>query len=202
MNKVILKAIMLLLLSNGFCQNKDSVNKVLFGFNLGVNYTNIQIKKVDPSIQTSNSAGFRIGILMNWKIKKHLSFSPKAELSFNNSKVLLLQNLGNTESYQVYPILMDFALHFTYSFNAKRLAPYILIGPSYKVPLTENKKNQYASKRSDFAMDFGIGVDKKLTYFSLAPELRYSLGLINISEIKLVDQLYFHTLTLVLNFKN
>lgn len=187
--------------SKSFCQMQDSMSKIKWGFNLGFNYSILQIKNVDPVVQSSNSVGFRIGILMDWKLTNHLSFFPKSELSFNDSKVILLENQGDKEIYQVYPVILEVASHLTYKLYNNKTAPYILFGPTYKVPLTSDKNVQYVTRRSDIALDFGIGIDKELSYFNIAPELRYSLGLLNLSGINTVGQLHFHTVTLVLNFK-
>lgn len=201
MRNIVLNATLLLLFSKGFCQNQDSISKLIFGFNFGLNYSNLQLKNTDPGIQYSNSAGFRMGILMDWKLTKHLSFSPKTEIAFNDSKVTILKNPDTKEIYEVYPFLIEFAPHITYKLINTKTAPYILVGPSYKVPLHGNNKIHYATMRSGIAFDFGIGLDKKLTYFNFAPELRYSLGLTNLSNINGIGRLYFHSVTLVLNFK-
>jgi hypothetical protein len=138
---------------------------------------------------------------MDWKLTDHLSFSPKSELSFNDSKIIVFTNPDDKEIFQVYPVILEFASHLTYKLCNHKTSPYILFGPTCKVPLSGDKKVQYATMRSDIALDFGIGIDKKLSYFNFAPELRYSLGLMNLRGMNAVGQLYFHTVTLVLNFK-
>jgi hypothetical protein len=201
MRKIVLTAITLLLFSRAVCQDQDSIPKIMFGFNLGLNYSNTQIKNVDPAGQSTNSIGYRMGVLMDWRFTNHLSLSPKAELSFNNSKVTVLKSPDEKNIYQVYPVLMELAIHANYKINNNRTIPYILFGPSCKVPLTGDKKVRYATERSDLALDFGVGLDRKLTYFNIAPELRYSFGLTNLSGINAVDRLYYHSIVLVLNFK-
>jgi hypothetical protein len=201
MKKIVLNATMMLLVAKSFCQTQDSTSKIKWGFNLGFNYSNLQIRNIDPTIQYSNSVGFRLGIIMDWKLTNRLSFSPKTEMSFSDSKIILSQNPDDKKFYQVYPALLDFASHLTYKLFNRTTTPYILFGPTYKVPITGDKNIQYATNRSDIALDFGIGLDKKLRKINIAPELRYSLGLNNLSCINGVGRLYFHTVTLILNFK-
>jgi hypothetical protein len=101
----------------------------------------------------------------------------------------------------VYPVLMEFSAHTVIHFGKQRSRPYILIGPSYRQPLTENSKFLTVTERPDLAIDLGIGLNKKLTFFNLAPELRYSAGLTNLRKVDHDDELYFHNVTLVLIFK-
>ena len=201
MRKIVLTTTLLLLFTKGFCQGQDSTAKIIFGFDVGLNYTNLQTKNVDPAFNSENSAGFRIGVLMDMRLTNHLSFSPKAELSFYDSKIIVDKDPDGKETYHVNPVLMEFAPHVTYKFCSHKTSPYILFGLSYKVPITGDKKIQYASMRSDIALDLGFGLDKKLQFFNIAPELRYSLSLTNLNSINNVGQLYFHNVTLVLIFK-
>ena len=201
MRKIVLCATTLLLCSIGFGQTKDSTTKFVFGFNLGLNYSNTQVKSSDPSVNYTNGAGFRIGVLLDWKLSKHLSFSPKIELAFHSTKITVAKKTIGEEVYEIYPVVLDFAPHITYKLMDKKNAPYLLLGPSFKIPLNGSNGVKYATHRSSLALDFGFGLDKKLTYFNFAPELRYSIGLMNLSGINVVKQLYFHNVTLVMNFK-
>ena len=49
--------------------------------------------------------------------------------------------------------------------------------------------------------DFGIGFENRIRRFVFAPELRYSLGLLNISENPSLQGLHFNKISLVFNFK-
>lgn len=200
MRKIVLCATALLFSTQGFCHINDSITKFVFGFNFGLNYANTQVKTGNTSVHHTNSAGFRMGLLLDWKLTDRLSFSPKAELCFNNSRITVLKNPDIEEVYELYPVTMEFASHFTYKLLGTKTAAYVLLGSSCKAPL-KNKKVKLATQRTDIAVDFGIGFDKKLTYFNIAPELRYSLGLMNLSAIMEVEKIYFHNISLVLNFK-
>lgn len=187
---------------NGFSQRQDSTYKFILGFNFGLNYTNLQANDVAALVKISNSSGFRVGVLSDLKVTKHLAFSPRIELSYNNSKISVAEIPKNHEVLNIYPVLMDFCTPITYTLYNKRLFPYISFGPSYRVPLINNKKMNYATTKSGIAVDLGFGIEKQFSYFKLAPEIRYSYGLTNISEGKSINQLYFHTFTLVFNFKD
>ena len=103
------------------------------------------------------------------------------------------------QSYKLYNALIDLDAHFTYRFCNSKMSPYILCGPSCKIPLPG--KTAGVMQHTGYAIDLGVGLDKKLTYFNIAPELRYSYGLNNLNGIAGTGQLYLHQLTLALVFK-
>jgi hypothetical protein len=174
--------------------------KLRVGFNLGVNYSNILDNEgLITKASISNNVGFRLGVLADYRIADFFFISPKAELSFNKSSVNF--NDASIENYDVMPVSLDFMTHFQFKLNKKKLSPYIFVGPNIKVPLNGNQSNttEFATS-NDFAIDFGIGLDKKTTFFSFAPELRYSYGLLNVNRHPSIQSLNFHTVSLVLNF--
>jgi hypothetical protein len=202
MRSIVFYAAMLLLISNYFCQQKDSIPKIIFGFNIGMNYANTQVKNYTVGhLETVNTPGFEIGTLMDWRIKNRLSLVTRSELSFNGSQISLSKDPDEQPVYQVYPVLIDFATQLNYRFTHTKNAPYILVGPSYKVPLTGDKNIRYATMRNCLSLDFGFGFDKKLKYFNIAPELRYSMGLTDLSNNQMLGNIYFNTISLVVNFK-
>ena len=80
MKSVVLLVAILFVFILGFSQveSNDKGCKMKFGFNLGVNYPNLQLKEASPSsAKISNGIGFRLGVLMDYTISKSLIFSPK-----------------------------------------------------------------------------------------------------------------------------
>jgi hypothetical protein len=197
--RTIVLMIALMLAVSGFSQ--DSIPKMIFGFNVGTNYSNIQIKDPDAGVKLNNRAGFSLGVLMDARLCKHLSFSPKAEIAFNNSNITITKDPDEKMVYLLYPASINCSFHFNYKFCNSKTAPYILIGQSCKIPLANDKKAKQATTQTCFSADIGIGLDKKLTYFNIAPELRYSYGLNNVKGLNGVGQLYYHQITLALVFK-
>ena len=90
MKKVIFVIGLFVSSSSLFSQSENTLNEkqIKYGFNLGINHSNLINNATLPSNATlSNNLGFRLGILADYKIYKSLSISPKAEMSFNNGKI-------------------------------------------------------------------------------------------------------------------
>ncbi|MCK4662211.1 MAG: PorT family protein [Bacteroidales bacterium] len=203
MKNVVLLTVMLLSSIIGLSQTESSDNdsKFRFGFNLGADYSNLQSKETLPSnANISNGVGFSFGAFMDYSISKNFLFSPKSELSFNNSSVDF-ENIDNS-TYEIFPISLDFMIHFVYKIGNSNNIPYLLIGPKLKLPIEKKSTSSTEFKiNPDFAIDFGIGLENKTKYFIFAPELRYSFGLLNVNQNPTLQTLNFHNISLILNFK-
>lgn len=180
----------------------DNEKRLKYGFNLGINYSNLlDNDMLTNNASLSNNLGFRLGILADYKISKSLSISPKVEMSFNNSKINFTNIDGSQEDYKVMPISIDFMAHFIFKKNNAKLSPYFFFGPNIKIPVSKRTDNTTTySTNSDFAIDFGIGIEKPFTHFNFSPELRYSFGLLNVNQHPSLQSLNFHNISLVFNF--
>lgn len=178
--------------------------KLVFGFSLGINHSSLSMQTPEvahySSAVTNNGYGFRLGLLMDWKFAKRFSFSPKAEMAFYESRLLLLGPKSDGRVYQSYPLVFEIAGHVNYRLFNLPVQPYLILGPSVKLPFAD-ERSRYTSYRPAYAMDIGLGLDKKFRMFTLAPELRYSVGLSNASNIPFVSGVRMHTISLVCNFK-
>lgn len=179
--------------------DKDD-SKFRFGFNLGANYSNLQSKETLPNnAKISNDVGFSLGLFMDYSITDNFIFSPKSELSFYNSSVVFS---NDNSTYEIFPISLNFMTHFVYKIGNSKVVPYFFAGPNFKIPIS--KKPESSSEfytNSDFAIDFGIGLENRTKYFIFAPELKYSFGLLNINQNPTLQTLNFHNISLILNFK-
>lgn len=172
-----------------------------YGFNLGLNFANA-FSKNDLPANTSlhNSVGFSLGVLADYKLSKVFSFSPKAELAFFDSHLDRSKPDGTDTEYVIMPNAIDIKAHLTVKKAGERLTPYLLIGPSVKIPIGNKPKvSTEFGNGYDIAIDFGIGLSKTYSRFNLAPELRYSYGLRNVNENPILKSMYFHNISLVVN---
>lgn len=205
MKKVIFILFLLATTCNSFGQAQERENemKFNFGFNFGVHYANLTNKKELPNNAIeSNNPGFRLGILADVKLSKILTVSPKAEVVFNESKISYSNTDGSRSDYQVMPSYLALMTHFVLKNERSSYSPYIFIGPNLKVPLQNEENYPYEfSSGTDFAIDLGVGVDRNLPYFRFAPELRYSFGLLNVSQHPTITSINFHTIAFVMNLK-
>jgi hypothetical protein len=184
-------------------ENQKIDGKFRFGFNLATNYS---LLRSEESL-TSNSKiyggiGARLGVFMEYSISEHFIFSPKTEFAFNKSGIETTNSDQSKSKYRIFPYSIDFMTHFLYKFGDKKTAPYLLLGPNFRLPLDHNARSSSAFKNNpDLAIDFGIGLENKFKQFIFAPELRYSLGLLNINNNPTFQTLKYHNVSLVLNFK-
>jgi len=182
--------------------DKDD-SKFRFGFNLGTNYSNLQSKETLPNnAKISDGIGFSLGVFMDYSITENFIFSPKSELSFYNSSVEFVNSDNSNYTYEILPISLNFMTHFVYKIGNRKAIPYFFAGPNLKIPIS--KKPDSSSEfytNSDFAIDFGIGLENRTKYFIFAPELKYSFGLLNINQNPTLQTLNFHNISLILNFK-
>lgn len=174
-----------------------------FGFNLGLSYSNlISPESLPDNASISNGFGYRLGVLMDYKLSDKFLLSPKAEFSLNNSAVKFSNEDGTTSYFDVFPMSLDIMLHAVYRIGDGKVKPYILLGPDFKIPFA--KKNSSAAAydlKPDFAIDIGFGLENNLSFFTLSPELRYSIGLLDVNSNPELKSLYFHNICLVFNFK-
>ena len=188
-----------------FSQTENIKNeaKYKFGFNLGANYSNLQSKETLPSnVKISNGIGFSLGVFMDYSISENFIFSPKSELSFYNSSVEFVNSDNSNYTYEIFPISLNLMTHFAYKIGTGKANPYFFTGPNFKIPLSKrpDSSSEFYTN-SDFAIDFGIRLENKIKYFIFAPELEYSLGLLNLNQNPTLQALNFHNVSLVLNFK-
>lgn len=203
MKKVVFASLILMSSISGFSQTENGNKRAKYGFNVGINYSNLAPYNNLPSnASISNNIGFRLGILGTYKMTKTLALSPKAEVSFDNSSYSFTLSDSSLRAYEFPPVNLDLIVHLVYKKGGIKLSPYLLIGPNVKIPVSKNDDSASLSPYYGFAfaIDFGIGIEKAFTKFNFSPELRYSLGTSNVNENPLIPGLKFHNISLVLNF--
>lgn len=204
MKKVVFVSTLLLCSLSIFGQTQDTVkhNPPRIGFNVGLNYSQVFAHDGLPTnASISNGLGMRIGLIGEYKISDIFSFSPKLELSFNNSKVLFSTSSDSPDKYEIMPAGIELMTHFIIKKKSQSLRPYFIFGPNIKIPLPKTTSNTTSySTGTDIALDLGIGIDKSLEKFNFSPELRYSFGLQNVNTNPAVQSLSLHNISLIFNF--
>jgi len=169
------------------------------GISIGVNHTNIIAPQSVIEIgEVDNQLGFQLGFVADYQLGKMFSIAPKIELSFNEGEIVLADIEGNESRYDVLPITMNLMTHFTIKKPEGKVKPYFFAGPNLKVPISKRPKVSTSFYHSyDFAIDFGIGVEKSYSKFNFSPELRYSYGLLNVNQNPRFQSMNFHQVSLV-----
>ena len=174
------------------------------GFSLSPNYSFLQAKGSKPKeLNLLPGIGMGLGLNAEYHFQEKISLSTRIGLSFNNVYLDYQNSQGELlTSTRVYNQTLDFSLLGHYYLGAKNNKPFLLFGPSVITPLNKsNNEPIVVFNRTTVAIDLGIGFDMPLKSFHFAPEIRYSYGLNNINSSPQLNQLYYHRLTLALNFK-
>lgn len=199
MKKVVVLALFAMFITPSIGQEKSKekqINKpkfATFGFSAGINRSNLSFR--DENRETSditNGLGYRFGAVSNFRFGNHFSIAPKAELSFNASRLE-----QNGISYKMNPINLELAGHLKYKFLKGTFSPYIIAGPNARIPINRGSTT-FTNK--DVAIDFGIGLDVPIFRFRVAPELRYSFGLKEMMEETAFTNIKYHNIALILVF--
>ena len=184
---------MLLAVTSSYAQEETRKDKfATFGFDFGVNRSNLSFGSDQNGAGTiTNGLGYRLGIISNFRLSQKFSLAPKAELSFNASRIN-----QNTIDYKVNPVNLEGMLHVKYKLFKSRFTPYIIVGPNIRIPLSTPNPD-YVPIKNDIAIDAGVGFDIPLRNIKLSPELRYSFGLVSNVASPTFGPLNYHNLSIV-----
>jgi len=198
MRNVVIVAIFAMVAAPSFAQcgkKKSASDKfATFGFNFGVNRSNLSFSsnQTDGDLIT-NGLGYRLGVISNFQFTKRFSIAPKAELSFNSSA------FSSSDESLVNPNNLELLVPLKFKLRKGRLSPYVIAGPNFRIPLQGVNKENLIPTKENVALDIGIGLDVPIFRIKVAPELRYSFGLMNINRNSNVSDMKYHNIALVLN---
>tara|TARA_B110000858_G_scaffold192043_1_gene242163 strand:+ start:273 stop:986 length:714 start_codon:yes stop_codon:yes gene_type:complete len=173
--------------------------KLHFGFTLGINELNFNIKKNSNTLTNdtlltllSNSQkGFNLGIVSNLRIGKFtdLRFIPTLVFGERNLNYGFIDSNGvNDERIKkIESTLIDFPLYIKYkSERYNNFRTYILAGIKYSIDVaSQDKINDEGQeivklKKNDLMGEIGFGLDFYLEYFKFSPQIKLSYGILNI----------------------
>lgn len=179
-----------------FCAQENSdPKKLAFGFNFGLNYSQLYNGKATDELGLHNDAGFRLGVISSYRLNEKYSLLPKAELSFNNGTVT-----KDLTSYTIYKSSLDAMVHFKYSFGSRKNKLYLFAGPAFRMPL--NDQSADFKTIGSIALDCGFGIDLITKNFKISPEFRISGGLMDVRANPTGNQLRFSNFALIINFSS
>ncbi len=174
---------------------REKVRKKRFstGFNIGVNHANLLLPgNTDATVD--NGIGYRFGLMSNLALSKRISLEPKAEVSFNTSSFL-----QDGQEFTINPVNIELVGHMKFNLSRTGLSPYIVAGPNLRLPIGQGQLRM--PSRENVAIDLGVGLDMPIgRKVRIAPELRYSFGLMDITQSENVNDIRFHNVSLILNF--
>ena len=193
--------------SNSFGQRrmkpKNLVNydfkKLHFGFTLGINELNFNIKKNSSTITNdtlltllSNSQkGFNLGIVSNLRIGKFfdLRFIPTLVFGERNLNYGFIDRNGVSDKRvkKIESTLIDFPIYIKYkSARYNNFRTYLIGGLKYSIDVaSQDKINDEGQeivklKKNDLMGEIGFGFDFYLEYFKFSPQIKISHGILNL----------------------
>lgn len=196
-------------------------NAVLhYGYSVGFGVFDYRITNVQYGGSTgflaepvSFSPAFRLGIIGEWNITNHVSLRSIPGLYFGKRTITFVrdskkESTENVLNRAVYPKRIDAELKSVYAdvpllfkYRGVRINNYnfyLIAGASYHMDLTPHKEIKpenneiIRTKRHDIALELGGGMDFYLQYFKLGVELRISIGLIDVMNHDLVEDMPNH----------
>lgn len=165
-----------------------------FGFYLGINYTDFQIRH-EPNLNdvenyfsgvTQTLPGYHVGIISELKLTKYLAIRLNPTFSTTVRRVTfdVYSRTLNRRDYLIRDVESSFIeLPLELKLKSKRIdnyQMYLLTGLRYNIDLASNEKvfdpELLKIKINDFSYEFGVGFDIFFEYFKMSPQIKGFFG--------------------------
>lgn len=162
-----------------------------YGFQLGINYSYFRIKHPQrfleqdtvTALYSVGSPAFSLGFVFNARLGKYFDVRLLPTVSFYQRRLdYELKDRAPisvifSSSFIEFPLLLKYK-----STRRKNLRTYFIGGikPGLSVGSKKEDKEEIGAAAYDFSIDFGFGADIYYPLFKFSPELRFSLGLMNL----------------------
>lgn len=163
-----------------------------FGFSLGTNLMDFGIVQKDTVIGgkrydadvSSLQPGFSVGIITDFRLSRYLNarFTPTLHFGERNITYRALDNATGIFSDTVVnaipsiPIVLPVYLKYS-SERYNNFRPYLIGGGGAYIDLGTDKDKPVLLRPFDVFAEIGVGCDIYFSFFKLAPELKFALGL-------------------------
>ena len=195
-----------------------------FGITLAYNNSDFRIfhsKRfiLNDSISSAESLtgpGFNLGIVSNLKIGDYFDFRFLPTLSFAERNIGYTSPSENRPPYsrKIESVFVELPFHVRFKsapYNDMRM--FIIAGIKYSFDVASDSRTRQADELvkispSDFAFEYGAGVQFFFPYFIFSPELKVSHGLGNIlifnddlDQSNVIEKILSRTFTISLHFE-
>jgi hypothetical protein len=179
-------------------QPKYDTKTVHFGFCLGLNFYDFQIKPVADLTQipglygmyTATSPGYSIGIISNLRLNNYMDvrFIPTFSSTVRRLYVDMDNPFTGDRGIKEYKIESSFVqFPFEFKLKSERINNhrwYVLGGFQFNIDLASKEKVEdetiFKIKRNSMAWEAGVGVDIYFEYFKFSPQIKGAFGINNI----------------------
>lgn len=172
-------------------QDYDKISRLHIGLFIGTNYSDYIVKTNEAAsnslvINSTARSGFGFGIVANVRINNFTDIRFVPSINFVENMLSFYtpeNNLITKTTIDYKSTYLDFPLLF--KLKPKRQGnhrPYLIIGGNFMYNLKKNNNSTQGIgiSKTDYCIDFGIGLDNYRRYFKFSPELSFSLGLSNL----------------------
>ncbi len=135
------------------------------------------------------SPGFTVGIIGDIYLNKHMNLRAIPTL-YLGDKNFTFREQSSGELYKTKIRNNYISLPISLKLSSERInnfRPYFLFGGYGSVELASKKNQAVLLKPYDFGLEIGVGCDFYLPMFKLAPELKFSFGMIDLLEKERTD---------------
>ena len=158
-----------------------------FGFSLGFNSLDFGVTPTPDSIGgklynadvSSVQPGFSVGIITNLRLNRYLNLRFTPTLHFGARTLTYTTDNGTTKTaISISSIPISLPLDLKYSAErVNNFRPYLIWGGGAAIDLSTDQSRPILLKPMNFYTEFGVGCDIYFSFFKLAPELKFALGL-------------------------
>ena len=128
------------------------------------------------------SPGFTVGIIGDVYLNQYVNLRVVPTILLGDKRFVFKEQTSG-EEYNAIIRNNYFSIPLHLKISARRTnnyRPYVLLGGYGSMEIAPNKGLAVLLKPYDFGIDVGVGCDFYLNMFKLAPELKFSFGLIDI----------------------
>ena len=193
-----------------------------FGITLGYNSSDFKLihsrnfiasDSIDVA-QSLTGPGFNLGIVSNLKIGQYFDFRFLPTLSFTEKNINYTAAEGLRYDRKVESVLVELPFQARYKsapYNDVRL--FMIAGIKYSFDVASDSRARQADdlvkiSPTDFAVEYGAGIQFFFPYFIFSPEIKISNGLGNIlihndnvEESNVIEKVFSRALTISLHFE-
>jgi len=194
-----------------------------FGITLAYNNSDFRLFRSDSfilndsigSVQDVNGPGFNLGIVTNLKIGSYFDFRFLPTLSFVERNIRYQKTeFADFDNSKIEQVLVEMPFHLRYKsapFHDLRL--FVIAGVKYSFDVASNSRTRQADELvkispTDFAVEYGAGIQFFFPYFIFSPEFKISNGVSNsliydgdLEKSTVLEKVLSRTFTVSLHFE-
>jgi len=168
------------------------------------------------SVESPRGPGFNLGIIGNLKVGRYFDFRFSPTLSFSDRSLIyeMIETPEQEISKRIDAVFVETPFHVRFKSEPYQdFRVFVIAGVKYSFDVASNSRTRQSASLlkiapSDFAVEYGAGIQIFFPYFIFSPEFKVSHGMSNllISDNKLIfssvlDKLTSRTFTLSFHFE-